>query len=1167
MSAFTPTAPTNAYPKTIAKGGLTATLGYYFGTGKTAISIDPNNTTTSHYFYDPFDRPTQTTYPIGWTLANYTSATQSDGYVPVADSSASTSCTSCRHRQVNLDSLGRKINEKLANAPGGAINVDTTYDNNGRVSSVSHPYVTTSDPSYVFEVTTYDALNRPVKVSHPDNQSALRAYGSNVASLGAVTVQQGSTTTYGYGYPIISADETGRQSQLWIDGFGRVIEVDEPSTNSATPGIGSVTVSGAERSITQTTSCPPAEHPCPTVTYYDFGVITVVVNGSSVSVNYAQFSTSTQLAAALANAMNSNSGYPVTAIASGSVVNLTAKDGGASTNFSLSASSASQYNIFTGTSFPVSTSGAALTGGSGGISVSPLVTNYLYDSLDNLTQVAQGVQSRSFAYDGLGRLTSRTTPEAGTENFFYTKSDNVSLCAGAASAVCRRTDARGIATTLSYDALSRLTSKSYSNGQGSVTYSYDRGGAAAFALGRRTSVSDPSGSETYTYNQMGWVTGVQKTIGTTTFNLGYQYNAGGQITQITYPSGRIVQQNVDSIGRPQAIVSGGTTFVSIPSSGGYNAAGQILTLSYGNGVTGNFAYSAPRQQMTSMNYIKGAQTYFSLQYYYQKDSNNCLTGPAGNNGQIGCIKDLVDDGRTQNFVYDALGRLASAVTNGSAGFTKWGLAENFDRYSNRSSQVVTAGSGPPNSLSFATTTNPPGGAYTNHPDGYSFDAAGNMLGDGVNTLTYDAENCLMSAGTAVYKCDSHGIRVVKALQGSTNTAYVFTGGRDIVEYDYVSGSNPVPTAPSREYIYFGAQLIATLQGVTPTYHHQDHLSVRVNTDANGNKIGEQGHYPYGELWYASNTTTKFIFTSYERDSESGNDYAMARYYINRFGRFCSADPVMGDPSDPQSWNRYAYVRNDPTNITDPTGQNWFVNLLVGFFKTFLSMLTGGKFGTIVQINWPGTPSTFPSAPGIPENTAVLLNSIYNPVSLNSPYVISEAGAFSGLSDPAKDGFDIDKVWKLVFPCTRSAAQMGRALVQNFTSWAATALKGPGDTTVQFFFWPGGPVTEGETLHPAGLIGSPTNGNWNLTTVKVSNVSDSGFMFTTVPSEHFFDGTVDFRIKPAATAGSVVASVTAKANWAHTWQFPLRDIIENQEDQAWTHLLGRIQQECQQKATQ
>ena len=80
MSAYTPTKPTNAYVKTITSGGLTATFGYYFGSGKQAITIDPNNQQTSRFFADGLDRATQTTYPIGWTLMNYTSATQFDSY-------------------------------------------------------------------------------------------------------------------------------------------------------------------------------------------------------------------------------------------------------------------------------------------------------------------------------------------------------------------------------------------------------------------------------------------------------------------------------------------------------------------------------------------------------------------------------------------------------------------------------------------------------------------------------------------------------------------------------------------------------------------------------------------------------------------------------------------------------------------------------------------------------------------------------------------------------------------------------------------------------------------------------------------------------------------------------------------------------------------------------
>lgn len=145
---------------------------------------------------------------------------------------------------------------------------------------------------------------------------------------------------------------------------------------------------------------------------------------------------------------------------------------------------------------------------------------------------------------------------------------------------------------------------------------------------------------------------------------------------------------------------------------------------------------------------------------------------------------------------------------------------------------------------------------------------------------------------------------------------VFSGGQVIAEY--LNGA--APTAPTREYVYSGAQLLATLEGGTTKYHHADHLSVRLTTDATGVIMGQQGHFPYGESWYASGTTTKWLFTNYERDTESGNDYAIGRTYINRFGRFSSPDPVEAiADKNPQAVNRYVYVTGDPINRTDPTG--------------------------------------------------------------------------------------------------------------------------------------------------------------------------------------------------------------------------------------------------------
>jgi RHS repeat-associated protein len=111
---------------------------------------------------------------------------------------------------------------------------------------------------------------------------------------------------------------------------------------------------------------------------------------------------------------------------------------------------------------------------------------------------------------------------------------------------------------------------------------------------------------------------------------------------------------------------------------------------------------------------------------------------------------------------------------------------------------------------------------------------------------------------------------------------------------------------------------------------------RISTDGTtgsptyGQVIGYQGNYPFGESWY-SNNGNEFVFTSYQRDSESGLDYAMARYYDSTAARFCSADPLGGQLDDPQTWNRYSYSRNDPINLVDPSGKgflSWFMDALL-----------------------------------------------------------------------------------------------------------------------------------------------------------------------------------------------------------------------------------------------
>jgi RHS repeat-associated protein len=173
-----------------------------------------------------------------------------------------------------------------------------------------------------------------------------------------------------------------------------------------------------------------------------------------------------------------------------------------------------------------------------------------------------------------------------------------------------------------------------------------------------------------------------------------------------------------------------------------------------------------------------------------------------------------------------------------------------------------------------------------------------------------------SSTGGTYTYDGNGLRVSKSAS-STTTVYLFSGSKVVAEYD----NGAAPSSPSREYIYLSGALLAKIESGATVYFHRDHLSNRVLTDSSGNILGQRGHYPFGETWYESGTTTKFKFATYERDSESTNDYARARSYADRFGRFASPDSVeSAKGQNAQGLNRYPYVTSDPVNLTDPSGQ-------------------------------------------------------------------------------------------------------------------------------------------------------------------------------------------------------------------------------------------------------
>jgi RHS repeat-associated protein len=109
---------------------------------------------------------------------------------------------------------------------------------------------------------------------------------------------------------------------------------------------------------------------------------------------------------------------------------------------------------------------------------------------------------------------------------------------------------------------------------------------------------------------------------------------------------------------------------------------------------------------------------------------------------------------------------------------------------------------------------------------------------------------------------------------------------------------------------------------------------RMLIDQTGNLSGVKRHdyLPFGEE-IPSDSTWRTVargyvgdnvrqeFTKYERDTETGLDYAQARYFASAQGRFTSVDPLMASAVSraPQTWNRYAYALNNPLRLTDPSG--------------------------------------------------------------------------------------------------------------------------------------------------------------------------------------------------------------------------------------------------------
>ena len=276
------------------------------------------------------------------------------------------------------------------------------------------------------------------------------------------------------------------------------------------------------------------------------------------------------------------------------------------------------------------------------------IVSYNYDDHDNLTQVATpNGATTTFAYDQLDNLLSETSPDRGIITYTYDDAGN-RLTA---------TDARSVTGTYVYDALNRPISISYPNTVENVTFTYDD--AATNGIGWLRSIDDQAGTITYTYNEFGEVVTDQRQIGAFTYTTSYQYDAVGNVSSVTYPSGRTVTYGRNAIGEVTQVTSDmGGILNTVAGSASYDPFGPLSGLTYGNGIV--VAY--PRRTDYRITSVI-APGVFDKTYSYDLAGN--LTDTI----------DVTGSASSRSYGYDGLNRLTSEASVNSSAYSAAVLAD------------------------------------------------------------------------------------------------------------------------------------------------------------------------------------------------------------------------------------------------------------------------------------------------------------------------------------------------------------------------------------------------------------------------------------------------------------------------------------------------------------
>jgi RHS repeat-associated protein len=541
-------------------------------------------------------------------------------------------------------------------------------------------------------------------------------------------------------------------------------------------------------------------------------------------------------------------------------------------------------------------------------------TAYTYNVLDKLVTVSQGSQARTFVYDAFGFLRSEATPEKGSVTYSsydalgnaVTETQNdgtlVNRVFDAAGRLQKTTAGGSVYQRNCYDGASVACVDGVANGGGGTNPS----GKLTRQYGYNP-VSTPTltVTEDFSYNNAAGRLSGQ----TTSFDSGslapasqaWSYNALGLLNQHAHyrvSGAPFTVRTTYSQALPIAEYVNGIPVVSTVT---YAPSGALSGYTTGLGIGSNIATAIaqdptgiPRPYRISSQIPGPNPVLFDTGTYSYDGAGNILamTRSALN---------------LDSFKYDSRSRLCSASLYG-AGNQYYA----YDRYGNLTSKTFT---NPGTCTSSAWSNNRvPTATYGGNPG-----LRGDMTLYGGTSYTYDGLDRLTSAGGSTYFFDASNERVVK-YNGLRTYTLRDEGKRVGVEFTD-AGSQ------SRDNVFLGSLLVASYSnpGVTGngpiwTFYASDHLGTpRLITGISGAAVENRQSWSYGEDVGSPSLFERVRFASMERDTESPSYYDHARNEEFNLGRFLAADLAQGGVTNPQSWNRYSYVFNDPLRFLDPDG--------------------------------------------------------------------------------------------------------------------------------------------------------------------------------------------------------------------------------------------------------